>query len=146
MHKFQGIGKDWSILPPSPVNVLGQYRITLIIQAPACILRKSTCHTIRKLFQKKSWNIKRISLAWNLLQMKEENEKHKDDFKRFFLTKTTFRNNFTKYELDKLIMVHKVRTTQVNKVRTTSAKIKVQYKRNYEMTTAKLTFLRELSF
>jgi hypothetical protein len=78
--------------------------------------------------------------------MKEENEKHKDDFKRFFLTKTTFRNNFIRYELDKLIMVHKVRTTQVNKVRTTSAKIKVQYKRNYEMTTAKLTFLRELSF
>jgi hypothetical protein len=66
--------------------------------------------------------------------------------KDFFLTKTTFRNNFTKYELDKLIMVHKVRTTQVNKVRTTSAKIKVQYKRNYKMTTAKLTFLRELSF
>ncbi len=70
----------------------------------------------------------------------------KMSFKRFFLTKTTFRNNFTKYELDKLIMVHKVRTTQVNKVRTTSAKIKVQYKRNFEMTTAKLTFLRELSF
>ena len=41
-----------------------------------------------------------------------------------FLTKTTFRNSFIKYELDKLIMVHKVRTTQVNKVRTTSAKIR----------------------
>jgi hypothetical protein len=70
----------------------------------------------------------------------------KGEFKRFFLTKTTFRNNFIRYELDKLTMVHKVRTTQVNKVRTTSAKIKVQYKRNYEMTTAKITFLRELSF
>ena len=45
----------------------------------------------------------------------------KDEFKRFFLKKTTFRNNFIRYELDKLIMVHKVRTTQVNKVRTTSA-------------------------
>jgi hypothetical protein len=45
--------------------------------------------------------------------------------KDFFLTKTTFRNNFTKYELGKLIMVHKVRTTQVNKVRTTSAKIRL---------------------
>ena len=56
--------------------------------------------------------------------MKEENKNTKMSLKDFFLTKTTFRNSFIRYELGKLIMVHKVRTTQVNKVRTTSAKIR----------------------